>query len=41
MPTGLAVRGGQLYSSAWNIASFLGLPAGSGQVVRVSASAFR
>ena len=41
MPTGLAVRGGQLYSSAWSIASFLGLPAGSGQVVRVSASAFR
>jgi len=41
MPTGLAVRGGQLYSSTWSIASFLGLPAGSGQVVRVSASAFR
>lgn len=40
MPTGLGLRGGRLYASAWSIASFMGIPH-AGQVVRVRDSAFR
>ena len=40
MPTGLLVRDGELYASAWSVAVFLGLPADSGQLVRVGRSAF-
>ncbi|OMQ13871.1 hypothetical protein A7K94_0220575, partial [Modestobacter sp. VKM Ac-2676] len=40
MPTGLVVDGGELYASAWSVAFFLGLPPGSGQVVRVGADTF-
>lgn len=40
MPTGLLVDGGELYASAWSVASFLGLPAGSGELVRVGQDAF-
>jgi hypothetical protein len=39
MPTGLALKGGHLFSSAWSIASFLGIP-DAGQVVRVRDKAF-
>lgn len=39
MPTGLIWRNGSLYSSAWSIASFLGM-SNAGQVVKVSNSAF-
>ena len=39
MPTGLLWRHGSLYSSAWSIASFLGIH-DAGQVVRVPESAF-
>ncbi len=39
MPTGLDYRHGRLYSSAWSIASFLGIE-GAGQVVRVRNRAF-
>jgi hypothetical protein len=39
MPTGLIWRNGNLYSSAWSIASFLGM-SNAGQVVKVSNSAF-
>jgi hypothetical protein len=40
MPTGLVLKNGQLYSSAWSIASFLGIQH-AGQVVKVKESAFR
>lgn len=40
MPVGLAFHCGKLYSSAWSL-HFFGLPAGAGQVVRVSPKAFR
>jgi hypothetical protein len=40
MPTGLVLRGGDLYASAWSIASFLGIQK-AGQVVRVSEGAFK
>jgi hypothetical protein len=39
MPTGLVLKNGDLYSSAWSIASFLGMKH-AGQVVRVSERAF-
>ncbi|WP_222195147.1 ScyD/ScyE family protein [Modestobacter italicus] len=40
MPTGLLVDGGELYASAWSVAAFLGMPAGSGELVRVGEGAF-
>ena len=40
MPTGLLVRHGELYASAWSVAGFLGFPPGSGQVVWVTRAAF-
>ena len=40
MPTGVTLRNGVLYASAWSIGSFLGLEH-AGQVVRVGARAFR
>ena len=39
MPTGLLFRGGHLYSTAWSVASFLGIP-DAGQIVKVKAGAF-
>jgi hypothetical protein len=39
MPTGLSLRRGRLYASAWSIASFLGIQH-AGQVVRVRLSSF-
>jgi len=39
MPTGLVLKGGHLFASAWSVASFLGLEH-AGQVVRVRESAF-
>ena len=39
MPTGLLVRDGELYAAAWSVAVFLGLPPGSGELVRVGQSA--
>ena len=39
MPTGLLLRGGHLYATAWSIGSFLGIPH-AGQIVRVSDSSF-
>jgi hypothetical protein len=39
MPTGLSLRRGRLYSSAWSIASFLGIQH-AGQVVRVRLRSF-
>ena len=39
MPTGLLVEKGELYASAWGVASFLGLQ-GAGQIVRVAPEAF-
>ena len=40
MPTGLDLKNGGLYASAWSIASFFGLPH-AGQVVKVREGAFR
>jgi hypothetical protein len=40
MPTGLDLKNGDLYSSAWSIASFLGIKH-AGQVVKVKERAFR
>ena len=40
MPTGLQTRGGVLFASAWSVAEFLGLPADSGELVRVDRRAF-
>jgi hypothetical protein len=40
MPTGLALKNGDLYASAWSIASFLGIQH-AGQVVKVRERAFR
>jgi hypothetical protein len=40
MPTGMTLRKGRLYSSAWSIGSFLELEH-AGQVVRVKGSAFK
>ena len=40
MPTGLLARDGELYASAWSVAVLLGLPAASGQLVRVGRGAF-
>ncbi len=39
MPTGLLMSGGHLYSTAWSIASFLGIP-DAGQIVKVNTRAF-
>jgi len=39
MPTGLLIEDGDLYASAWSVASFLGM-ASSGEVVRVGADTF-
>ena len=39
MPTGLLYTGGNLYASAWSIASFLGIP-DAGQIVKVTDRAF-
>jgi hypothetical protein len=39
MPTGLVLKNGRLYASAWSIASFLGIPH-AGQVVKVRERAF-
>ena len=39
MPTGLVLKNGRLYASAWSIASFLGIQH-AGQVVKVKESAF-
>jgi hypothetical protein len=40
MPTGLTLRGGKLWATAWSIASFLGIQH-AGQVVRVRLGSFR
>jgi len=40
MPTGLVLKSGHLYASAWSIASFLGIQH-AGQVVKVRATSFR
>ena len=40
MPTGLDLKNGDLYASAWSIASFLGIQH-AGQVVKVRERAFR
>lgn len=40
MPTGLLLDRGTLYSSAWSIAGFLGIPE-AGQIVKVSGHAFK
>ncbi len=40
MPTGLVLKNGDLYSSAWSVASFMGIQH-AGQVVKVSERAFR
>jgi len=40
MPTGLALKNGHLYASAWSIASFMGIQH-AGQVVQVKERAFR
>jgi hypothetical protein len=40
MPTGLVLKNGDLYASAWSIASFLGMQH-AGQVVKVKERAFR
>jgi hypothetical protein len=40
MPTGLTWHDGALHSTAWSVASFMGMPR-AGQVVRVPAGAFR
>lgn len=40
MPTGLDLKNGGLYASAWSIASFFGIPH-AGQVVKVREGAFR
>lgn len=39
MPTGLALKDGRLYATAWSIAGMLGIP-GAGQVVRIRDKAF-
>jgi hypothetical protein len=39
MPTGLVLKNGRLYSTAWSVASFFGIPH-AGQVVRVKDLAF-
>ena len=39
MPTGLDLRHGNLYASAWSIASFVGIQH-AGQIVRVERSQF-
>ena len=39
MPTGLLFKGGHLYSTAYSVASFLGIP-DAGQIVQVRMSAF-
>ena len=39
MPTGLVIKGGHLYATAWSIGSFFGI-VHAGQVVRVKESAF-
>jgi streptogramin lyase len=39
MPTGLLIQDGELYASAWSVASFLGLPS-RGEVVEVDEDAF-
>lgn len=41
MPIGMRFYHGALYSTAWSLAAFVGLPATSGQVVRVGPSAFK
>lgn len=40
MPTGLVLKNGDLYSTAWSIASFFGIPH-AGQVVKVKERAFK
>lgn len=40
MPTGLALKGGHLYASAWSIASWMGMQ-DAGQVVRIRDRAFK
>jgi hypothetical protein len=40
MPTGLLLRHGDLYSTAYAVAAQIGLPAGAGQVVRVGSGVF-
>ena len=40
MPVGLELEDGRLYSTAWSVASFLGFPPGSGEVVEVDRHAF-
>lgn len=40
MPTGLQLRHGHLYASAWSVASFLGIDH-AGQIVKVGRNAFR
>lgn len=39
MPSGLLIRDGKLYASAWSVASFLGIP-DAGQIVTVGPKAF-
>ncbi len=41
MPIGLRYYHGSLYSTAWSLAAFVGLPPTSGQVVRVRQAAFK
>lgn len=40
MPTGLELERGKLYASARSVASFVGLPPGSGEVQRIGDGAF-
>jgi outer membrane protein assembly factor BamB len=40
MPVGLEIEDGQLYSTAWSVAGFIGLGAGKGEVVAVDRGAF-
>jgi hypothetical protein len=40
MPSGLLIKQGKLYSSAWAIAAMLGMN-NAGQVVQVRSSAFK
>ena len=40
MPTGLVIEHGDLYASAWSVATSLGMPTGLGEVVRVGEDTF-
>ena len=40
MPTGLLIEHGDLYASAWSVATSIGMPTGLGEVVRVGEDTF-